>query len=451
MPPTSTATSSARRSASRVHGEGARRDRGGLEQAPSPRVVRVHHRGPRVRGREQPRLRAEVGVHRRVVVEMILGEVREGRHVEHHAAHAMLVERVGGDLHRHGLDPVPPHPGEQPVQVGGLGRGAGERHGCSRHAGPRRPDHAGRHAGRLEDRLQQIGRGGLAVGAGHAHHRHGSGGMAEDRRGHRPHRLAHRRHEDLRPIDPVEPALHDEGAGAGLRRGGREVVPVDALRRGRRRRDSPAWPRANRTPRRSRRARRRLSARHRARRPPRRTARLGEAREPPGPSLPAHGAAGSEGSWRRRGRGWQRERRVRPGSPGAGSRTGRSPRRAAPPRRPRTRCAARRSRPRSRDAGDPPAGSRRTRPCSGRCSGRSRRSCGRCPSCRPPDSRGSAPRRPCRPGRPRRASARASARSRDSTTSCDGEGGAAWKTPSGPSLPRTSLGSTHRPPFAIVA
>ena len=83
-------------------------------------VVHVHHRQPRLL--EQPALGREVGVHRLVEVEVVLGEVREHAAREADARHAAELEGVRGDLHRRGAVAAVAHAPEGLLEVDRLGR-----------------------------------------------------------------------------------------------------------------------------------------------------------------------------------------------------------------------------------------------------------------------------------------------------------------------------------------
>ncbi len=72
-------------------------------QQPSPeRVVGVHHAPARVLRCEEQRLGPEVGLHRAVVVEVVLAQVREDRDVVAVTVQSVLDEGVGADLEGHG-------------------------------------------------------------------------------------------------------------------------------------------------------------------------------------------------------------------------------------------------------------------------------------------------------------------------------------------------------------
>ena len=109
-----------------------------------------------VLGREQHGLGREVGLHRPVVVEVVLAEVREDGDVVAVAVEAVLREGVRGDLERHGRCGRRPWRARAPLQLGCLRRRARPAEGA---------DHRRRPAVALEDRPQEVGRRRLAVGA----------------------------------------------------------------------------------------------------------------------------------------------------------------------------------------------------------------------------------------------------------------------------------------------
>ena len=201
-------------------GRDAERRGGDLEVAQQPaseRIVHVHDGPTRVIRREEPRLGLEVRIHRAVVVEMVLRQVREDRRIEHDAVDPLLLERMRRHLERRTSNAGVAHPCQQALEVGRLRRGAHEGNRFTRHARPGRPHDAGGPPGSVEDRGEQIRDGGLAVRAGHRDGRHRGRGMAERRGGHRPHRAANGRNERLRRLD-VEPTLHDERRRTGVHR-----------------------------------------------------------------------------------------------------------------------------------------------------------------------------------------------------------------------------------------
>ena len=100
-----------------------------------PRPVGIIHPDDRPVGqprREERRLGLEVGLHVGVEVQVVLGQVGEGRHREAAPRHPAQGQGVGGDLHGRHLDPGADHAGEQPLEVRRL------RAWCAPPAPPRR-------------------------------------------------------------------------------------------------------------------------------------------------------------------------------------------------------------------------------------------------------------------------------------------------------------------------
>ena len=187
-----------------VDGDG--RDAGPLQEHPAPGVVRVDHTAQRVARREEHRLRLEVVLHGAVVVEMVVTEIGEDRHVEVDPLDAGLDEGVARHLHRHrvavpvGLLAVA-HAGEDPLHLRRLGRRP-----CPRE----RAHHVGGAAGRAEEVAQELGHRRLPVRAGDADHQEVAGGVAVERRRQAGHDGAHRALRDPRLHDPLVDELGDE-------------------------------------------------------------------------------------------------------------------------------------------------------------------------------------------------------------------------------------------------
>ncbi len=96
-------------------------------QPPSVAAVEIDHRLLRdasVLPDEQAALRFIVGLHRPVVVDVVLGEVQENRDFDVQTVGPLLVDAVGADLHDRIRAAVVPHLGEQGVDVDRLRRGA---------------------------------------------------------------------------------------------------------------------------------------------------------------------------------------------------------------------------------------------------------------------------------------------------------------------------------------
>jgi hypothetical protein len=118
---------------------------------------------------KEPQLCLEVGLHRAVQIEVVLGQVAKGRHVELHAADAPERKTMRGDLHRHHIATSVDHLREQRLQLHGRRRrkrrwdfGITKAIGHGAHQ-------ARSMTGRAQKAFEQRGGGGLAVGAGHAH------------------------------------------------------------------------------------------------------------------------------------------------------------------------------------------------------------------------------------------------------------------------------------------
>jgi hypothetical protein len=110
-----------------------------LGEAAPVGVVRVDHPHAR-RGGEQPALGLEVVLHRRVEVQVVLGEVREDGDRPVDRGGAPEFERVGGHLHDARVVPRGEHLGEERLQVDGLGSRAHDRPLRTAHHGGDRAD-----------------------------------------------------------------------------------------------------------------------------------------------------------------------------------------------------------------------------------------------------------------------------------------------------------------------
>ena len=113
---------------------------------------------------------------------MVLREVREERHVVDDPVDAVQLEGVARHLHDAGVDAPVAHEPEQRVQVGRLGRRAHRLDALVPDARLDRADESGALPVRPQRRLDEVGRGRLAVGAGDAEHRQGLGGVSVDLR-----------------------------------------------------------------------------------------------------------------------------------------------------------------------------------------------------------------------------------------------------------------------------
>ena len=130
----------------------------------SPLVVDADNAASRIVVREQQRLRLEVRLERVVVVEVVLRQVGERRHRETRIPRAAQIERMGADLHGDAIAFRIAHAREQMLQVARLGGGVLGllvRIADGRSDGADNARLLPRHA---RDVLDEVGRGGLAVG-----------------------------------------------------------------------------------------------------------------------------------------------------------------------------------------------------------------------------------------------------------------------------------------------
>jgi hypothetical protein len=176
---------------------------------------------------EEPSLGPVVLLDGPVVVEMVLGEVREHRADEPDAAHPVLIESVRRDLHGHRAHSAVQHSGEETMDVGGFRGGSLDRNGNAVHPGSGGADDPRHQPRRPEHFLQDVGGRGLPVGAGDADKSHLFGRLAVEHGCHRTHGPSHRWHHDLGHVGgKLEPPLRehrDRSAGRGSLR---EVVSV---------------------------------------------------------------------------------------------------------------------------------------------------------------------------------------------------------------------------------
>ena len=150
--------------------EGGHLPRKALQQARRPRVVAVDDGG--VAGCKELCLCVAVGLHRAVVVEVVLRQIREDADREADPRRALLHERVRGDLHHRMAAACFDHRGKKFLQGKRIGRRAlGAEDLVTDHI-LIRADESDLCAFRLLQKLlEKIGRGGLAVRACHADHR----------------------------------------------------------------------------------------------------------------------------------------------------------------------------------------------------------------------------------------------------------------------------------------
>ena len=168
---------------------------GSRHQPRRPRVVGVID--PQITLPEQQSLRVAVGFHRLVEVQMVPAQIRIDPHGELDTVHPVQHQRVGGYLHHHMGAPGVGHLPQQLLQLEGLRRGAlrGE-HLAADHVLDGADQPHLRPGLLLQNTLDEIGGGGLAAGAGHAHHGQLLGGMVKAVGSHHRQRPPGVRHPD---------------------------------------------------------------------------------------------------------------------------------------------------------------------------------------------------------------------------------------------------------------
>jgi len=152
-----------------------------LRQLAAPGVIHVHHgAAAQQRLAEQQRLGLEIGLHRGVVIEVVLGEVGEHRAGEAAAGHPLLIERVGAHLHRSDVGAGGHRLGQLALQQIGKSGGVLGGDAVTRPAIDQRAEQGGGPAGAARQVFDQMGGGGLAVGARHAEQLEALAGMAPE-------------------------------------------------------------------------------------------------------------------------------------------------------------------------------------------------------------------------------------------------------------------------------
>ena len=100
---------------------------------------------------------------------MIPAQIGEHRGVHGHPCHPLLIQAVGRDFHGHSVYTLVPEFRQQPLRDDGIRRrhaGVGQRNGPAQHPSAQGSDNAGRRFQHCKQLRQQVGAGGLAVGAG---------------------------------------------------------------------------------------------------------------------------------------------------------------------------------------------------------------------------------------------------------------------------------------------
>ena len=145
-------------------------------QPGSPDIIGVHDAG--FAAAEKDRLCVTIGFHGHMIVQMILGKIGENTHIVGHTVDSALMEGMGGNLHHHMSAARLIHTAEQLLGLKGAGGSALRRqHFIADHILIGADQTNLCPPGLLQNSLEQIGRGGFAVGAGDRHHGHLLRGM----------------------------------------------------------------------------------------------------------------------------------------------------------------------------------------------------------------------------------------------------------------------------------
>ena len=168
---------------------------GHARQTGPPRIIRADgHHAIRERFavpiKEQLGLCLEIRFHIVMVVKVILRQVREHGPAEADARDAVLIQRVRRNFHEGHVHTGGAHVGQHGVHVEAIRSGHGRVLMMPRPAIGNRTEHAALLPGGGEQMIEQIGRGGLAVGPGHADHGERERGRAVPGAGQQPKGLA---------------------------------------------------------------------------------------------------------------------------------------------------------------------------------------------------------------------------------------------------------------------
>ncbi len=167
-------------------GAGPHPDHRLLQHPRQPRAIRIigvdhRRRVGRQEAGEQPGLGLEIGLHRGVVIEMVLREIGEPRRRQPHPIQPPLVQPMRRGLHRAVRHARRRGLGQEALEGDRIGRGVAERRAPGAFD-PRGADIDRRMAHRHPQLPRETGDRGLAVGAGDRDHRGGLGAKEQRRR-----------------------------------------------------------------------------------------------------------------------------------------------------------------------------------------------------------------------------------------------------------------------------
>ena len=144
---------------------------------------------------------------------MVLGEVRKAAGGKAHPFQPVQGDGVGGNLHHHVVGPLVRHHPQGFVQVDGVRRGQAGFDQLFPDAAADGADQAAFKAEGLQDPLDQVAGGGLALGAGQADDFHLPVGVAVKLSGGQGHGDPAVLNDQLGDGNPLHRMLHHQGAG----------------------------------------------------------------------------------------------------------------------------------------------------------------------------------------------------------------------------------------------
>ena len=225
----------------RAHGADGEHVMGPKRHRPACLIVDADDGSVRMqrRGRfEKARLGVEVGLHRRVEVQMIAGQIGETAYGETDSVHPAEFECVARHFHHRGVDAALSHHGQQCLKLRCFGCRQRAGHILTGDTNTDGADQPGSPARRTQPGLDQMGGGGLTGCAGHSQDDDTIRRMAVDIGSQCPeHRTRHRVHQDRYGRGLTERAMdlrHAVGVGEHRHRTGLQgrTGVVGAMRRG---------------------------------------------------------------------------------------------------------------------------------------------------------------------------------------------------------------------------
>ena len=122
--------------------------------------------------REKATFGLEIGVQIVMIIQVILTQIGEDRHVVQASGHAVEIQGMGRDLHDHMGDPLVGHGFQIFLQFRSVGCGHTGRNGPAAEADVHRAQHACIAPAMIQYGFEQVGSGGFSVGSGYADHNH---------------------------------------------------------------------------------------------------------------------------------------------------------------------------------------------------------------------------------------------------------------------------------------